>query len=75
MLLVADILAAPFRGLMFVFAEIAEAVAEERAAQRGQILASLSQLQRMQDDGRLAAEEFDAREAALLDRLAAAGPE
>jgi hypothetical protein len=73
MLLVDDLLAAPFRGLMFVFAEIARAVDEEREAQHRQIIANLAELHRLLDEGRLAVEEFDARETALLDQLAAAG--
>jgi hypothetical protein len=73
MLLIDDLLAAPLRGLLFIFAEITEAVAAEREAQRRQLVAGLAELHRMLDDGRLAAAEFDAREAALLDQLAEAG--
>lgn len=69
MLLVDDLLAAPFRGLLFLFGEIARAVAAEREERQREAVASLAELHRRFEAGLIGAEEFDALEAALLDRL------
>lgn len=69
MLLVDDLLAAPFRGLMFVLREIDKAVQAERAAENRAAMAELSELHRALDRGQVTEAEFDAREQVLLQRL------
>ena len=69
MLLIDDLLAAPLRGLMFVLREIDQAVQAEREAEERGIMAELTDLHRKLDAGRISEADFDAREAALLQRL------
>lgn len=71
MFLVDDLLTAPFRGLLWIFREIGEAVEQERAAESDQIKDQLRELYMMLETGRITEAEFDAEEATLLDRLEA----
>lgn len=69
MLLIDDLLAAPFRGLMFVLREVAKAAEEEQAGQERATMAELAALHRELESGALTEDAFDAREATLLERL------
>ena len=71
MLLVDDLLLAPWRGLMFVLREIDQAVREEREADHRRIMGELADLNRQLDEARITEAEFEAREQSLLDRLEA----
>ena len=69
MLILDDILLAPFRGIFWVFRKIHEAAKEELEGQKQQITSSLSELYMELDTGKITEQEFDAREKALLGRL------
>ncbi len=69
MLLIDDLLAAPWRGLVFVLREIENVAREEQAAVRRDVMAELSRLHRRLDQGEIGEAEFAAAEEALLDRL------
>jgi hypothetical protein len=69
MLIVDDILAAPFKGLFWIFQEIRNAAFEEQVGETDRITAQLSELYMMLETGRMTEAEFDAAEKALLDRL------
>jgi hypothetical protein len=69
MLVIDDILLFPFRGLMFVFRGIQNAAQEEVAGDAEAIRTELRELYMMLETGKMAEEEFDAREKELLDRL------
>jgi hypothetical protein len=69
MLLIDDLLMAPARGLMFVLREVAKSAREQRAGEQRTLLAELAELHRALDGGELTEAAFDAREAALLERL------
>jgi len=69
MLIVDDIVTAPFRGLLWVFEEICEAADEELLRDADSITTQLQQLYMMLEGGKVSEAEFDLREAELLDRL------
>jgi len=69
MLIVDDIVTAPFRGLLWVFEEICEAADEELLRDADSITTQLQQLYMMLEAGKVSEAEFDLREAELLDRL------
>lgn len=69
MLLIDDLLAAPLRGLFFVFQEISAAVQAERAADERRIIAELAELHRKLDASQITEAQFEAGEEQLLQRL------
>lgn len=69
MLIVDDILAAPFKGLFWIFNEIRNAALEEQVEEADRITAQLSELYMMLETRQMTEEEFEAAEKALLDRL------
>ncbi len=69
MLLIDDLLLAPWRGLMFVVSEIHKAVAAEREADQQRVIAELAELHRRLEVGLITESEFEAAEQRLLDRL------
>jgi hypothetical protein len=69
MLLLDDLLAAPFRGLMFILSEISKAVEAEQEAEERRIMTELAGLHRRLDEGQLTEAEFETEEQALLSRL------
>jgi hypothetical protein len=68
-LILDDILFAPFKGLFWVFRKIHEAAKEELEGQKQQITSSLSELYMELDTGKISEQEFEASEKALLERL------
>jgi Gas vesicle protein G len=68
-LLIDDLLAAPFRGLMFVLSEINKAVEAEQEAEERRIMSDLAGLHRRLDEDQITEAEFEAEEQALLSRL------
>lgn len=68
-LLVDDILLFPATSLLWIFRELGKAVRQELADEVDSITQQLSELYMMLETGRISEEEFDTREAALLDRL------
>lgn len=69
MLLLDDLLLAPFRGLLWVFEKVRDAADEEAAGEADAITEELRQLYLMLEAGKITEAEFDAREHTLLDRL------
>ena len=69
MLIVDDILTAPFKGIYWIFKEIHNAALEDQAGEADRITAQLSELYMMLETGKMTEAEFDAAEKALLDRL------
>lgn len=69
MLIIDDILFAPFRGLSWIFREIHNAAQQEFDNEAEAVTAELSELYMMLETGRITEAEFDAREKELLDRL------
>ncbi len=69
MLLIDDILASPFRGLFWIFRELHNAAREEAVNEVDNITQQLSELYMMLETGKISEDEFDEREALLLDRL------
>lgn len=69
MFLVDDILLSPFKGIWWIMKQIHNAVEEEMAQEEAQIVEQLSELYMQLETGRISEEEFDAKEAVLLDRL------
>jgi hypothetical protein len=69
MLLIDDLLAAPFRGLMFILSEINNAVEAEQEADERRIMSALAGLNRRLDEGQITEAEFETEEQALLSRL------
>lgn len=69
MLIVDDLLAAPFRGLLWVMREIVEAAEQELEAEADEIRDRLRELYMLLETGRITEAEFDAEEGPLLDRL------
>ena len=69
MLLIDDLAAAPFRGLMWVFQEIANAVDHAHSEQADAVTAELQELYRRLERGEIDEATFDAREEELLEAL------
>lgn len=69
MIVLDTILTAPFSGLLWIFQEIHNAVEQETAGRAEAITAQLQQLYAALEKGEISDEEFDEREAVLLDRL------
>jgi hypothetical protein len=69
MLLVDDILCAPFTSLLWVFREIDKLAREELAGESQSIAEQLRLLYMQLETGRITEQEFDAEEKILLDRL------
>ena len=69
MLLVDDILFAPFKGLFWIFQEICVATQQEMTNETDSITLQLSELYMMLDTGKITETEFDEKEKILLDRL------
>jgi len=69
MLILGDILAAPFKGILWTFEKIHQAAMEELERQRNTIRTDLRDLYGELDAGRISEDEFDTRERELLDRL------
>ncbi|HYO74205.1 MAG TPA: gas vesicle protein GvpG [Archangium sp.] len=71
MLLIDDILLAPLHGLLWVARKVDEAMGQEQEREEEALKARLRELYLQLESGQLAEEEFEAQEAALLDRLEA----
>lgn len=69
MLLIDDLLLAPFRGVLWVVEKIREAAQEEMAGEADAITEQLRQAYMMLETGRITEAEFDGQERKLLDRL------
>lgn len=69
MLLIDDLLMAPFKGLLFILREVKKAADEEQAGDERATMAELSGLHRALEDGQLTEAAFDAQETRLLERL------
>ncbi|MDA8408115.1 MAG: gas vesicle protein GvpG [Deltaproteobacteria bacterium] len=69
MFLVDDLLMAPVSGVLWIFQEIYEAAEQERLNEAENITLELQKLYRSLESGSISEEEFDTREAELLDRL------
>jgi hypothetical protein len=68
-ILVDDILLAPFRGLFWIFEEIHRAAQEEMVGDAESITAELSTLYMRLETGKITEQEFAEQEKVLLDRL------
>ena len=69
MLLIDDLLTAPFRSLLWIFQEIHRAVLEETQQQKENITQQLAELYMLLETGQITEQEFDEQEAVLLDLL------
>ncbi len=69
MLLVDDLLTAPFRGLLWIFREIHRAAQEEIVNEAESLTSELSNLYMMLETGKITEEQFAAEEKNLLERL------
>jgi len=71
MLLIDDLLLAPFGGLLWIFEKVREAAQEEMDGDADAITEELRQLYLLLEAGTLSESDFDAQEKRLLDRLEA----
>ncbi len=69
MLLIDDLIAAPFKGLFWIFSRIHRAAEDELDHRQELTRDELTELYMQLETGRISENEFDAREKALLDRL------
>ena len=69
MLLVDDLLFAPFSSILWVFREISKIAHEELAGEAQSITEQLRLLYMQLETGRITEQQFDAEEKLLLDRL------
>ncbi|AJY39354.1 gas vesicle protein GvpG [Burkholderia humptydooensis] len=69
MFILDNLLAAPIKGMFWIFEEIAQAAEEETIADIEMIKAALVELYRELESGQIDETEFETRERALLDRL------
>ena len=64
-----DLVMSPFKGFLFIAKEVAKAVEQEKENVRANNMAELSALHARLEAGEITEEEFDEREAELLDLL------
>ena len=69
MLVIDDILLFPVKGLMFILREIHNVAQQEVAGEADALRTELRELYMRLETGEIAEQEFDSREAGLLDRL------
>jgi hypothetical protein len=69
MLLVDDLLAAPAKGILWIFREIHNAAQEELANEPEEISQQLRNLYMQLETSAISEQQFDAQEKVLLDRL------
>lgn len=69
MLLIDDLLLAPFKGVLWVFRKVHQATNEELERRQRQTRSELSELYMQLETGRISESEFEAKEKQLLDRL------
>ncbi|MGI5865898.1 MAG: gas vesicle protein GvpG, partial [Myxococcales bacterium] len=69
MLIIDDLIAAPFKGIFWVFKKIHQAAMDELENRQRQTRSELSELYMLLETGKITEAEFDAREKELLDRL------
>lgn len=69
MFLIDGLLLAPLHGLLWIARQIDDAVSQEQEKEAEEIQARLRELYQRLESGRLEEQEFEAQEAALLDRL------
>ena len=69
MFLIDDVMMSPFKGFMFLAREVANAVEQEQENRRDSLMTELTELHRLFEKGDISDEDFDAREAAILDLL------
>ncbi len=69
MLLIDDVLCAPFKGLFWIFKEIHKAAQQEEEAEADKLTFELSELYMKLETGELTDAQFAAQEQVLLDRL------
>jgi hypothetical protein len=73
MFLIDDLLLAPIRGVAFVASAVHDAAKDQIENERRALRNELNDLYMDLDTGRITEEEFDEREAEILDRLEALG--
>ena len=64
-----DLVMSPFKGFLFIAKEVAKAVEQEKENVRANNMAELSALHARLEAGEITEDEFDEREAELLDLL------
>jgi ribosome recycling factor len=64
-----DLVMSPFKGFLFIAKEVAKAVEQEKENVRANNMAELSALHARLEAGEITEDEFDQREAELLDLL------
>ena len=64
-----DLVMSPFKGFLFIAKEVAKAVEQEKENVRANNMADLSALHSKLESGEITEDEFDEREAELLDLL------
>lgn len=69
MFFIDDIVMSPFKGFMFLAKEVANAVEQEKESRRDSLMNELTELHRLFEKGELSDDDFDAREASILDLL------
>jgi hypothetical protein len=69
MLLIDDLLTAPFRSLFWIFQEVHRAVLEESQQQKDDITQQLAELYMLLETGQITEQAFDEQEAVLLELL------
>jgi hypothetical protein len=69
MLLIDDLLLAPFNGLLWVAEKVRDAAQEEMDGEADAITEELRQLYLLLESGTISEDEFDTQEQRLLDRL------
>lgn len=69
MFFVDDVLMSPFKRFMFLAREVANAVDKEKENQKLNLMTDLTALHKMLESGEISDDDFDDREAEILDLL------
>jgi hypothetical protein len=69
MFFIDDVLMSPFKGFMFLAREVANAVDKEKEDRKTNLMSDLTALHKMLESGEISDDDFDDREAEILDLL------
>lgn len=69
MFILDDLVKSPFNGFMFLAREVANAVQKEQENDKLNLMSELTELHKRLENGEIDSDEFDEREAGILDQL------
>ncbi|XZE34428.1 gas vesicle protein GvpG [Pirellulaceae bacterium SH501] len=69
MFIIDDALMSPFKGFLFIAKEVQKACEQQLESDRAQLMGQLTALHKMLEQGEISEDDFDEKEAELLEKL------